>query len=89
MRRRTLPCLILTLGLCWTTAGCGGLTLGPRVETRYVIVETGAPCQVLENKTVKVRALKGEGDPVQQDIGGWVAMPESHWKKIKQVLEER
>ena len=78
----------IATALC-VSAGCSGLTLGPRVETRYVIVETGAPCRVLENRTVRVRTLTGDGDAVQQDIGGWVAMPESHWKQIKQVLEER
>ena len=44
--------------------------------------------RVLENKVVKVRVLKGEGDPIAQDVGGWVAMPEEHWEAVKRKINE-
>ena len=89
MRRLTLLFSILPLTMCCVTAGCSGVTLGPRVETRYVIVDAGAPLEVLENKTVRARLLNGTGDAVQQDLGGWVAMPKKHWDRIKAVLEAK
>lgn len=42
---------------------------------------------VLENVTVRGRTLKDEGQVVRQDIGGWVAMPASHWAVVKERLE--
>lgn len=77
----------LTLTACSILSGCGDLTIGPKVETRYVIVEPGNPIVVLENVTVRGRTLKDEGQVVRQDIGGWVAMPASHWSVVKERLE--
>ena len=86
-RSRKWICLLLLIPICWTNAGCD-LTLGPKVKTRYVIVKPGKPLRVLENKVVKVRVLKGEGDPIAQDVGGWVAMPEEHWDAVKRKINE-
>ena len=77
----------LTLTACSILSACGDLTIGPKVETRYVIVEPGNPLVVLENVTVRGRTLKDEGQVVRQDIGGWVAMPASHWAVVKERLE--
>jgi hypothetical protein len=74
--------------MCLTISGCGGLTLGPTVKTEYVIVKPGLPCQVLENQKLRVKPLNGSADSVEQDIGGWVCMPPSHWEVIKPILEE-
>lgn len=77
--------------LCATlaSAGCSDLTIGPKVETRYVIVEAGRPGVVLENVTVRFRQLADDGQVVRQDIGGWVAMPMSHWEQVRAVLEAK
>ena len=78
--KRCLPLLLLLL------CGCG-LTLGPTVKTEYVIVHPGKPLEVLENATVKGKVLDGTADPVRQDIGGWVVMPQDHWNAVKRRLE--
>jgi len=43
--------------------------------------------QVLENAKVKGRAIDGSGDAVEQDMGGWIAMPSDHWESVKRNLE--
>lgn len=83
--RRVLA--ILTLTLCSTIAGCSVVNLRPEVESKLVIVNPGMPCQILENRKVKIQELKS-GVVCTQDVGGWIAMPESHWKQIKAVLEK-
>ena len=85
--------ILLSLGaisvLAALLGGCTGLTLGPQIKTEYVIMHPGKPCQVLENKNLVVRTFEGKGDPVIQDVGGWVAMPESHWQAVKKELEKK
>lgn len=81
----TASALCATLGL----GACSDLTIGPKVETRYVIVEAGRPGVVLENTTVRFRQLDDDGQVVRQDIGGWVAMPMSHWEQVRAVLEAK
>jgi hypothetical protein len=77
---RILGCSAVFLLLC---VGCD-LTLGPKVATRYVLVNPGIPVEILENKSVQCRILKDEdGAAVKQDIGGWIAMPPEHWNIIK------
>lgn len=77
-----LTILVCSLVLC----GCN-LTLGPKIETRYVIVKAGLPVEILENETVRCRVLKYEtGDAVKQDIGGWIAMPPAHWQSVKNEI---
>lgn len=73
------------LALC--AAGCD-LTLGPKVETRYVIVQPGLPVEILENERLRCRVLKDNGGAtVTQDVGGWVAMPPKHWQAVKAEVE--
>ena len=78
--------LVISLALGAGLAGCGA-TIGPRVETRYVVQQPGVPVVVLENATVTCRVLTDvDGAAVQQDIGGWVAMPPAHWDQVKRDL---
>ena len=67
-------------------SGCS-FTLGPKVETRYVIVVPGLPVEILQNRKMPCRILKDEGGIVQQDIGGWIAMPPEHWQSVKELIE--
>lgn len=78
--------LSIPLWLLLLLGGCD-LTLGPKVETRYVVVKAGLPAEVLENKTVRCRLLKDDGgSAIAQDIGGWIAMPPEHWETLKKEL---
>jgi len=52
------------------------------------MVHPGKPMEVLENKTVNGRVMDGSGDAVEQDVGGWVLMPVSHWEAIKRQLDK-
>ncbi|MBE7466819.1 MAG: hypothetical protein HS116_25390 [Planctomycetes bacterium] len=80
--------LLAAMTLCWMSWGCGEVTLGPRTKTEYVILHAGRPMDVLENRKVKGRAKDGSGEAVEQDIGGWVAMPADHWDAVKRALEQ-
>ena len=55
--------------------------MGPRVKENYTIAHPGNPVQILENKKLRCRAFK-TGATVEQDVGGWVAMPKDHWNVI-------
>lgn len=78
-----LACSLLAFCAC----GCD-LTFGPKVETRYVIVQPGLPVEILENRSLRCRAMKDEGGAaVVQDVGGWVAMPPKHWEAVKSEVE--
>lgn len=44
--------------------------------------------QALENTTVKGRLIDGSGKAVEQDVGGWIFMPPSHWELIKKEVEK-
>ena len=72
-----------------------GCAVGPKTQTDYVLIEPGVPVRVLENRRLKCRTLASEkvdGAPlsatVNQDVGGWVAMPEKHWDVIEKKLKE-
>jgi hypothetical protein len=78
--------MALLTTICCASLGCG-LTLGPQIQTTYVILHPGRPMQVLENKMLKGRVLDGSGDAVEQDVGGWVMMPFSHFEAVKRNLE--
>lgn len=78
MRGMILTCVLIGT-VCFLTSGCG-LTLGPRTETRTVVVNVGKPVQILENRRLK--ALEKEsGEQVEVDVGGWIAMPKGHWEE--------
>jgi hypothetical protein len=86
-----LLCLLAVATISFGSLGCGA-TWGPRVETRYVLVKPGQPCQVMENKRLMVRVLTDwtePQEPYEQDLGGWICMPEEHWKEVKKILEEQ
>jgi len=84
MKKNVGMTLVFSLLLCLT--GCG-LTLGPVTETRYVLIKPGVPVVILENKVIKCRVLvDADGGVVKQDVGGWVAMPPSHWEQVKADL---
>ena len=87
--------LLAAMTTCCGSWGCG-LTVGPQTKVEYVIVQPGQPVRILENTVAKSRLLRFEGDPmhagdppVQQDVGGWVAMPEEHWKAVQRALEKK
>ncbi len=45
---------------------------------------------ILDNVTVKARLLTDEGGKVvEQDVGGWIAMPRPHWEALKRALEAK
>lgn len=69
--------------------GCGGLTLGPTIERKAIIVNAGVPIEVLENVEVEARVLGPDGpsETFTQDIGGWITMHPSHYKTVKEEME--
>ncbi len=83
MKLRHLCLSILTASAVCAISACG-LRIGPIVETRTVIVHPGQPLQILENVTVTARRL-GDDTHVEQDIGGWIAMPRSHFDTLAQA----
>ena len=53
-----------------------------------MIVEPGKPVEVLvPTGKLKCRQLD-DSSIVYQDMGGWVAMPASHWEVVKAALEK-
>lgn len=81
-------CAILVCSCLVLASGCN-LTLGPKVETRYVITMPGVPVIILENVDLQCRVLTDEsGDAVQQDVGGWIAMPPEHWESVRREVEK-
>jgi len=84
---RMIVCASLTI-LCLLNSGCGNLSLGPRIATKYVLVYPGYPGKVMNNVTVTILPATGEST-VQQDIGGWVVMPQEHFDALKRAVEER
>ncbi len=88
MARQTRSALtILACSGLLLLAGCG-LTLGPVVKTRYIIVKPGLPVEILESKVLRCRLVKDEkGDAVKQDVGGWIAMHPDHWDSVKKEIE--
>jgi len=77
--------LILAMIACATllTSGC---TIGPRVETRIVIVRNDATVQVIESRKVLVMVTK-DGTVFQDkvDIGGYIAMPPDAFEKMREL----
>ena len=72
MNHRRKVWILTASALCATlaSAGCSDLTIGPKVETRYVIVEAGRPGVVLENATVRFRQLADDGCCLVVTTGG-------------------
>lgn len=65
-----------------------GCTIGPTVEVRHILIHPGQPLRILENVTVSGERLDG-GGPARHDLGGWVAMPPSHWAEVEKLLKQR
>ena len=80
--------LLIPMLLPFVATCAPSLSLGPQVRTEYVIMHPGRPVQVLQNKALKARTLDGSGDAVEQDLGGWIAMPSDHWAVVKKQLEK-
>ncbi len=76
----------LTL-VCSLSIGCPGLTLGPVVERRVIVVRAGVPIQILDQVEVRGRVISEDGvDVVTQDIGGWIVMHPDHWDTVKEEV---
>lgn len=73
---------------CLASLGCGGVRIGPQVETRYVIQKAGKPFRILGNVKVNGRLMDDDGATVIQDVGGWVTMPPEHWEAVQRALEK-
>ena len=69
---------------CLLISGCD-LTIGPKTKEIYTIVHPGKPLRILENRKVKGRVMDGTGGAVEQDLGGWVAMPEEHFAALQRA----
>lgn len=69
--------------------GCSGLTIGPVVEKKAIIVRAGTAIEIVEQVEVDARLLKKDGatDIFQQDVGGWVTMHPDHWDALKREVE--
>lgn len=83
MKKSLRLCAVLTLS-CFASLGC--LSIGPQTKTRYVLVEEGKPVEILENRKVTARQMGDDGDTVEQNVGGWIAMPRAHWAAIERAL---
>lgn len=84
--RRCRLILVLCCLLC-TTLSTTSCTLGPTVETRYVIVHPGQPLRAMANQQIDGERMDGAG-VVSQDVGGWVMMPPDHWAVIDKLIKQ-
>lgn len=69
-------------------SGCG-LTLGPTVEKKAIIVRAGTAIEIIEDEEVMARILTGDGnsDLFSQNVGGWIAMHPDHWDALKREID--
>jgi hypothetical protein len=77
----------LLIGIVFMTIlGC----LRPKSETIHLVSHPGNPIRILgiDKKPAKVtgQSLKNPETLFEQDVTGWIAMPEDHWEVIKQDL---
>ena len=89
MRNRLRRCAMVAVMLIFCASSGCDFAIGPKVRTDYVVMHPGRPLQILENVTVKGRILDGDGDAVEQDVGGWVVMPPDHWAAVQRSLEAK
>lgn len=80
---------ILVFSVLPFVAGCGGLTLGPVIEKKAIIVRAGTGIEIVEQTAVEARVLNPDGpsDLFEQDIGGWIALHPDHWQAVKNEVE--
>jgi len=88
MPDRIFLCLCVLMMSCFLNSGCD-LTLGPKTKTVYTIVFPGKPLEILEPVKVRGKVLDGAGDPVIQDVGGWIVMPREHFDAMKRAIEAK
>lgn len=84
---RTGPRAALFLLMLCSLSAMTGCTIGPTVEVRHVLIHPGQPLRILENVSATGERLDG-GGVATHDLGGWVAMPPSHWQVIKGILDK-
>jgi hypothetical protein len=77
--------LTVVLSGCW-------VQFGPVVKNELLVIKAGVPVEILQNKTLRGRVIsEGSKDgtikEVEQDIGGWVAMPPEHWELIQDEIK--
>lgn len=77
--------IVSTILVCSLLSGCTGLTLGPVIERKAIIVRSGTAIECLDQTTVEARLLKDEGsvETFRQDIGGWIMLHPDHWESFK------
>jgi len=79
---RTLRLMILSLSIA-ALAGCSKIDVALKTpaavnqKVKHVISHPGQAITILDQVTVKGRLHTG--DEVDQDIGGWKAMPNAHY----------
>lgn len=66
---------------------CASCTIGPVKQTEYVVAHPGQPGQVVENTQVLLMPA-GASQPVKQDIGGWMVMPQDHFDALMNKLKK-
>lgn len=81
-------CRAICVLLLALSAGCGGLTIGPVVEKKAIIVHSGTGIEITEDVTVHGHALKpddkeGPVDTFEVNVGGWIAVHPDHWAALK------
>lgn len=70
--------------------GCSGLTIGPVIERKAIIVLSGTAIEVMEQVEVDARVLNEQDGPTdifKQQIGGWITMHPDHWKSLKNEIQ--
>lgn len=87
------PCVRPRLLLCATLlpllemSGCSdGLTIGPKVATRYIFVHAGTPATVAED--ISVLVMVPNEAPRRVNVGGWKVMPPDHFSVLWQHASE-
>jgi hypothetical protein len=65
--------------------GCSGLTIGPVVEKKAIIVHAGTAIEILEDIEVDAHLLQDVGttNTFRVNVGGWIAMHPDHWDSLK------
>lgn len=86
MRKRRIACAVLMLS-CLTSCEFSP-SIGPKIKTEYIISNPGHPARVVENIKVKV-IPEGASEPVEQDIGAWVTMPQEHFDALMRALDAK
>lgn len=78
-----LPALMIACAML-LTSGC---TIGPRVETRIIIVRNDATVSIVDSRKIRVMAQDKEGNPYidHADLGGFVAVPPDAFKKLQEL----